>query len=97
MLKERVHKIQEQKNKITFTSLNVTRFPYTDLKIFTGYRVDAKKFYALSIKTSAARGGGYPVRTRGRFFRCGRPYFLVQKLLIYQNLWYVRTDKRGGG
>jgi len=28
----------------------------------------------------------------GRFFRCGHPHVLVQKLRIFQNLWCVPTD-----
>jgi len=43
-----------------------------------------------------------PVRTfcgkvGGGFFRYGLPHFLVKKLRIFRNLWWVRTDKRGGG
>jgi len=32
---------------------------------------------------------------QGRFFRCGRPHFLVKKHRIFWNLWCVRADKRG--
>jgi len=38
-------------------------------------------------KTSAVRGKG--------FLRCGHPHFLEQKLLIFQNLRCVRSDKGG--
>jgi len=56
-----------------------------------------------SIKGVSSQEGGVvcPVRhfsdkERGRFFSCGRPYFLVQKLRIFWNLCCVRTDKGGG-
>jgi len=38
------------------------------------------------VQTYCRQGGG-------GFFRGGRPHFLVKKLRIFRNLWWVRTDK----
>jgi len=51
----------------------------------------------LSIKDVCGQGEGVcPVRTRGRVFRCGRPYVLLQKTSDVSNLRCVRTDKCRG-
>jgi len=56
-----------------------------------------------SIKDVRSQEGGGLSNTDGhftdkkRFFRCGRPHFLVKKLRIFRNLWCVLTDKGGGG
>jgi len=49
----------------------------------------------LTIKDVRSQGGGVfvPFCGQGKFFRCERPHFLVQKLPIFRNLWRVRTDK----
>jgi len=54
-------------------------------------------------KTSAIREGRglYSVdifRTKGDFFRCGRPYFWCKRhIRIFRNLWCFYIDKGGGG
>jgi len=55
----------------------------------------------LSIKDVRSQGrGGLSsadiLQTKGGVFRCGCPYFSVQKHWIFQNLWCVSMDKGEG-
>jgi len=85
--------------KLTFGRCVSTEFgDFIFILVFLIF-ADSKMLLAAVHKRFRGQGEGVcPVRTfyghgRRELFRCGRPYFLMQKHRIYRNLWCVRTEK----